>query len=212
MPRAKYGVFTPREPGMVEMIALRNPRVAGRTLATIVLVASLVPIALIDGSPASANVDSHFCAASQLAVAITSSSGANFAAGNVGIPFVIVNTSKDQCVLEGYPRLVAFPSSYRHHKVRFTNGGGMIFVAVKARPVIIPAGATASFGVDYGDAYNQGDPNGGPCLLKRMTVYLPTESHPYAIPFSANVELNFCYTGFQFEVTAIQSGPTAKRG
>ena len=147
-----------------------------------------------------------------MAVAVASSTGGYAAAGNEGIPFIIVNIGKRECMLEGYPRLSAYPASYRHQKVRFTDGGAMIFVAVKPKPVIIAPGSTASFGVDYGDAYDQGDPNAGPCLLKQMTVSLPVQPHPYSVPFSTNVDLNFCYAGFHFEVTAIQSGPIAKKG
>jgi len=105
-----------------------------------------------------------------LAVAVASSSGAYFAVGNVGTPFVIINISKSSCTLEGYPKLTTYPDTYKHNKVRLFSGGGMIFVAVQPKAVTIAPGSTASFGVDYADAYNQQDPNAGPCMTKHMMV------------------------------------------
>jgi hypothetical protein len=78
--------------------------------------------------------------------------------------------------------------------------------------VTIGAGATASFGLNYGDAYDQQDPNSGPCMTKKMQVFLPTRSHPFAQSYSATVDVNFCYAGFKFEITSIQSGPIARLG
>jgi hypothetical protein len=194
------------------MIALHGRHFASRTLAALVLSASLTAMAFsFASSPASANVEPHVCTSGQLAVAVASSSGGYSAAGNQGIPFIIVNISKERCVIEGYPRLSAYPSSYKHHAVKFTDGGAMIFVAVRPRRVVVAPGSTASFGVDYGDAYDQGDPNAGPCMLKQMTVHLPVQPHPYSVPFTTNVDVNFCYAGFHFVVTAIQAGPIAKQ-
>jgi hypothetical protein len=147
----------------------------------------------------------------QLAVAVGSSSGAYFAAGNVGIPFVIINISETACSLEGYARLTTFPASYKTNKVKVVDGGGMIFVPVRPKVVTIGAGATASFGLDYGDAYDQQDPSSGPCETKQMKVFLPTRSHPYSQPFTTTVNMNLCYAGFKFEITSIQQGPIAKR-
>jgi uncharacterized protein DUF4232 len=198
---------------MADVIALHRARRDTRAITALCLFVSLVAVTFsATSSPASANVDVHVCSSAQLAVAVPSSSGGYAAAGNEGIPFLIVNIGKRECMLEGYPKLKAYPASYKRQKVRFTDGGAMIFVAVKPRAVLIAPGSTASFGVDYGDAYDQGDPNAGPCLLKQMTVSLPVQPHPYSVPFSSNVDVNFCYAGFHFEVTAIQSGPIAKQG
>ena len=198
---------------MADVIERQHARLETRAITALCLLVSLFAVTLsLNGSPASANVPVRVCSSGQLAVAVASSPGGYAAAGNEGIPFIIVNIGKRECTLEGYPKLAAYPASYRHQRVRFTNGGAMIFVAVKPRSVIIAPGATASFGVDYGDAYDQGDPNAGPCLLKQITVTLPVQPHPYSVPFSTNVDLNFCYAGFHFEVTAIQSGPIAKQG
>jgi hypothetical protein len=195
------------------MVAVPRFHHFGRRLGVaMVMIFSLagleVPLA---SSPASANVDLYLCSSDQLAVAIASPSGAYFAAGNVGIPFIIVNISTQACVIGGYPRLEAYPASYKHHKVTFTRGGGMIFLPVRPRNVVLEPGSTASFGVDYGDAYNQGDPNAGACLLKEIKVFLPTQPHPYSQPFSTNVNVNFCYANFHYTVTSIQGGPIAKK-
>jgi hypothetical protein len=182
-----------------------------RAAATTLLAVSLFgAVAGSDTPVARAAAEFSTCSSNQLTVAIASHSGAYSAAGNQGIPFIIVNISKSTCALEGYPRLATYPAAYKHTKVKFTNGGGMIFIRVKPRVVIIAPGSTASFGVDYGDAYNQGDPNHGPCMTQLMTVYLPTRPHPYSQPFNTTENVNFCFAGFHFEVTAIQGGPIAK--
>ena len=188
-------------------------RELGRTLSATAMVLSVLGLSVTTSSSiADASTDVSLCATSQLAVAIASSSGAYFAAGNVGIPFVIVNIGKTTCSLTGYPRLRTYPAAYKTNKVKVVNGGGMIFVPVPPKVVTIRPGATASFGLDYGDAYNQQDPNAGPCMTKQMTVYLPTRSRPFSQPFTTTVNVNFCYAGFKFVITAIQGGPIANLG
>jgi hypothetical protein len=187
-------------------------RFPGRGLASTMLMLSVFGLSVTSSSSdASASSEVSFCAASQLAVAVVSSSGAYFAAGSVGIPFVIVNISKVTCALEGYPRLTTYPGAFENNRVKVVDGGGMIFVAVRPKVVTIGPGATASFGLDYGDAYNQQDPNAGPCLTKQMMVFLPTRPHPFEQPYTTTVNINFCYAGFKFDITSIQRGPIAKK-
>jgi hypothetical protein len=188
-------------------------RELGRSLSAAVMVVSVFGLSVTTSSSiASASSDVSSCAANQLAVAVASSSGAYFAAGNVGIPFVIINIGKTTCSLKGYPELTTYPAAYKTNKVKVVDGGGMIFIPVPPKVVTIRPGATASFGLDYGDAYDQQDPNAGPCMTKQMTVFLPTRSHPFAQPFTTTVNINFCYAGFKFEITSIQGGPIAKKG
>ena len=196
------------------MFALpKRLRELGRTLSATAMVLSVMGLSVTTSSSiADASIDVSSCATSQLAVAVASSSGAYFAAGNVGIPFVIINIGKTTCSLTGYPRLRTYPAAYKTNKVKVVDGGGMIFIPVPPKVVTIRPGATASFGLDYGDAYNQQDPNAGPCMTKQMTVYLPTRSHPFSQPFTTTVNVNFCYAGFKFDITAIQGGPIAKKG
>ena len=207
-----YDAHTPTQTEDDPMIAWqRNFRSSSRGLASLVMMLAVVGTSVTPStSIASASSEVSICASRQLAVAIASSSGAYFAAGNVGIPFVIINISKSTCALEGYPRLTMYPAGYRANKVKVVNGGGMIFVSVRPKIVIIGPGSTASFGLDYGDAYYQQDPNAGPCMTKQMTVFLPTRSHPFAQPYNTTVNINFCYAGFRFDITSIQRGPIAK--
>jgi hypothetical protein len=151
------------------------------------------------------------CSSSQLTVAVASDSGAYSAAGNHGFPLIIVNTSKSTCRLKGYPRISFYPSSYKGRSVKSLDGGGMIFVSVAPRWVVLRPGYTASFGVDYGDAYDQQDPNRGPCMTQSAQVSLPVRSHPYSVPFNTALEFNFCFAGFSVTVTSIQSGPIPRQ-
>jgi hypothetical protein len=150
------------------------------------------------------------CSTSQVEVAVANDSGAYAAAGNHGLPFIIINTSKTTCTLMGYPRISFSPDRYKGRTVKTVDGGAMIFVPVKARVVVLRPGYTASFGVDYGDAYDQQDPSSGPCETHGATVLLPVRPHPYSVPFNVALEFNFCYAGFSVTVTSIQSGPIPK--
>jgi hypothetical protein len=200
----------PKGQMIVSQLRLRS---SGRWLAAPVMMLSVLAISVSpDTSVASTSNEVSICSASQLAVAVESSSGAYFAAGNVGIPFVIINISRSTCALEGYPKLTTYPAAYKANNVKVVDGGGMIFVPVRPKVVTIAPGATASFGLNYGDAYDQQDPNAGPCMTKQMKVFLPTRSHPFAQPYATNVNINFCYAGFRFEITSIQHGPIAKVG
>jgi hypothetical protein len=68
------------------------------------------------------------------------------------------------------------------------NGGGGVFVTVPPRKVVIEPGATASFGLNYVDAANQGDPSGGPCLTQSVSARLPVRPHPYSVPHTVAAE------------------------
>jgi len=172
-------------------------------------VAGLVP--LTQPTIASASTLIPACSTSQITVAVEADSGAYSAAGNHGAAFVVVNVSRAACSLEGYPKLQFFPSSYKGKSIKVTdNGGGEIFVTVRPRLVVIKPGATASFGLNYGDAYNQGDPNAGPCMTQSVAASLPVRPHPYSVPFTVSMNLNFCFAGFHFGVTSIQHGPLPK--
>jgi hypothetical protein len=152
------------------------------------------------------------CSFSQIRIALES--GTYAAAGNEGYAVALINVSHAACSLEGYPNLSVYPSSYKGKSVQVThNGGGEIFAAVAPRRVFIQPGATASFGINFADAYNQGDPFNGPaCETQSANVRLPVTPDQYSIPQSVALKVNFCFTNFHFGVTSIQRGPLPKTG
>jgi hypothetical protein len=150
------------------------------------------------------------CSWSQLEVAVAWGPGA--AAGNLGIPFIIANVSKSSCTLSGYPKLSFSPNRYRNHSIRVAHNVGMIFGRVQPRAITIRPDEDASFGLNYGDAGNQSDPNGGPCIVHNIYVTLPVRANTYGQNFETTVDFNFCFTGFLVGVTSIQSGPLPKEG
>jgi hypothetical protein len=153
------------------------------------------------------------CSSNQLTVTADPGTGAYSAAGNEGVAFLIVNMSHWACTLKGYPKLRLYPSTYKGEPTTVgENHGSQIFATVRPRLVVIEPGATASFGLGYGDAYNQGDPNAGPCMTQSATTWLPVRPHPYSVPFRTAVDINFCFAGFHFGVTSIQRGPLPKQG
>jgi hypothetical protein len=94
--------------------------------------------------------------------------------------------------------------------MKVIDGGGMIYVAVPPRLVVIKPGADASFGLNFGDAANQYDPNGGACLVQDISVSLAVRPSGFPRNYETTVNFNFCYTGFKVSVTSIQSGPLPK--
>jgi len=175
------------------------------------LVAPLVT-AINSGATSGASTPSTVpkCSYRQLELAVAWGPGA--AAGNLGIPFIIANTSRTSCSLEGYPKFSFLPNRYQSQTLRVVHGGGMIFPRVKTRLVVIKPGADGSFGVNYGDAANQNDPSGAVCEARYVYVTLPVRINSFPQNYEASVDFNFCFTGFQVSETAIQSGPLPKEG
>ena len=185
----------------------------GRIISGLCLVSGLLVISLDSAPmPAFASSTAPTCAYDQLEVATTIDSGSGAAAGNEGLAFIIVNDGRSACTLKGYPKLRVVPSRYEGSSVKTVDGGGMIFLDVKPRLVTIGPDATASFGVDYGDAYNQQDPNTGPCLSDAFDFSFPVRDRPYLQYLGATESVNFCYAGFKFSVTSIQAGPIPRHG
>jgi hypothetical protein len=189
---------------------LRSRRRRFRPLLTAAVLLSVV-VGPLTATGVSASATIPTCTSNQLTVAVESDSGAYSAAGNHGFPFLIVNTSRSSCGLTGFPRISFSPPRYKGRTVKVVNGGGMIFVAVKAHTIVLRPGYTASFGVDYGIAYDQQDPSDGPCLTRSATVTLPVRPHQYSVPFNMALEFNFCFAGFSVTVTSIQSGPIPRQ-
>ena len=134
------------------------------------------PLTIAESVEASTAAATPTCSPNQITVAVEADSGAYSAAGNHAVPFAIINVGHAACSLEGYPKLQFYPSYYRGKSVKVTdNGGGQIFATVPPRRIVIEPGATASFGINYGDAYNQGDPNGAPCMTQSVTALLPVQ-------------------------------------
>jgi len=169
------------------------------------LVASSTSVAI--ASPAT-----RTCAYGQLDVVTASPSGAYVAAGNIGIPFYIVNISRSACSLYGYPRISFSPQTFHGKTLKVGHGDGMIFVAVKPHVVVLEPGYTASFAIDFTDAVNQQDPSGSACMTKTATVLLPVAKNQFESSYRPNVSFNFCFTGFGVALTPIQGGPIPKLG
>jgi hypothetical protein len=167
----------------------------------------LVSASPLSSTTASASTPIPTCSSNQLEVAVA---WGDVAAGNIGVPFLIANVSKTACSLEGYPKLTFVPSKYLKKAIRVSDGGGMVFVAVKPHLVVIKAGAVASFGMDFVDTMNQQYPKGAACTVRYVYVTLPERTTSAQINFETAVNFNLCYSGFGVEVTAIEAGPLPK--
>ncbi len=150
------------------------------------------------------------CSASQLTMTANLGHGAYNAAGNEGIAFIFVNVGERACTLRGYPHFRFTPSSYKGRRTTISHNGSAIFAPVTPRLIVLRPGGAASFGLNYGDAYNQGDPYAGPCQSKIAAASLPVQPRPYSTPLSTPLSVNFCFANFQFGVTSLQSGRRPK--
>jgi hypothetical protein len=180
-------------------------------LGTSLAITAMAILSLSLAVTASATPVTPTCLTNQIRIALETG-GEYAAAGNEGDAIALINVSHAPCSLEGYPKLRFYPSSYKGKSVRVThNGGGEIFAAVAPRRAILQPGATGSFGINYTDAYNQGDPYNGPaCKTQSVTATLPVSPDPYSVPQAASLSVNFCFTNFHFGVTSIQQGPLPK--
>jgi len=180
----------------------------GQIVAGVILFSST----FVSGTPlastiVSASTPVPTCSSNQLEVAVA---WGDVAAGNIGVPFLIANVSKTACSLEGYPKLSFVPSSYLKKTIKVSDGGGMIFVALKPHVVVIRAGAVDSFGMDFVDALNQQYPHGAACTVQDVYVTLPVRPSSFPTNFETSVNFNFCYSGFGVDVTSIEAGPLPK--
>ena len=160
---------------------------------------------------ASASAHPSTCSLGQLEVGVLNQNGADSAAGNEGIAYVVVNISKTLCSLEGYPEITTYPSTYEKRTMKITHGGGQIFEDVRVQLLYIEPGDTASFGLNYGDAANQRDPSAGPCMTQSVTISFPNRLQPKSGGYTVPTNLNFCYAGFRGTSTSLQSGPLPRR-
>lgn len=152
------------------------------------------------------------CSVSQLTMSTFNGRGAYSAAGNQAEAFIFHNISRRACSLKGYPKFRFVPDTFKTRSTKITHNGGQIFVAVPPRLVVIKPSGSASFGLSYGDAYNQSPIyNDVSCMTKTAWVWLPVQPHPYSIAFIAQLKINFCFAGFEFGITSIQSGQVPKR-
>jgi len=176
------------------------------------LIASVGAVTFFPSTDALATTAVPRCSASQLRMSIFDGRGGYSAAGNQAEAFIFRNTSKTVCSLQGYPKFRFTPDSFKGRSTKITHNGGQIFVAVPPRLVVIKPSDSASFGLSYGDAYNQSPIyNGASCMTRTASVRLPVQPRPYSIAFTSELKINFCFAGFQFGITSIQSGSVPKR-
>jgi hypothetical protein len=175
------------------------------TVSTIVLL-------LLCGAPVNAGASRSrvvpTCFHNQLEVAVAWDEPP--AMGSNGIPFIIANTSKSSCSIEGFPGLSIDPDRYKNRTVKVIKGGGGIFLSVKPRPVVIKPGADASFGLNFGDGSNQQDPIGAACTTQNIFVTLPVRVNQFPQNYETTVNFDFCAADFEAAVTPFESGPLPK--
>ncbi len=145
------------------------------------------------------------------------------AAGNIGLPIIIVNKGPSACVLRGYPALVINTQKPSPRAIRvLQHPQSQIYRAVKPARTVIAPGHFASFGISFVDALGQQFGNGPRCTVRRLIVTLPglapenaTMPHSWFITPHKGVErnmvgFNICFAGFKVGVTPIESGSTPR--
>jgi len=185
-----------------------RPRLSGMMIAAVFVAVAVLGVVSFS-SPAIAANKVPVCFHNQVVVAVAWDLPP--AAGSNGIPFIIANTSNSACSLEGYPKLIFINGKYKKHSVTVSDGGGGLFAAVRPRTVVIKPGGTASFGLGFGDAANQQDPNTVACTTQSIYVSLPVRDRQFSGNYETTVDINFCYSNFEFNVTPFERGPLPKQ-
>ena len=182
--------------------------IAFRLVSVVVLLMTLGSLASVTSSNiAVASPTTPTCFSSQLKMTADQGGGAYSAAGNQGVAFIFTNIGNTPCSLKGYPKFQFEPSSFRRRLIKITHGGGGIFASVSPRLVVLKPNAAASFGIDYGDAYNQSpDYNHATCITQSASAWLGVQARPYPVAFVAPVRINFCFADFKFRVTPVELG------
>jgi hypothetical protein len=172
--------------------------------------ALILPIFILNSSSrANSSTKASRCTYVDLEVATTWGTGG--LAGHFGVPFLIVNTSRYDCYLEGYPNL-RFSSDPMHHRIVVQHGtvknGAGAYAYVLPHRVLLKPGQIANFGMTAGDAANQQDRNRADCNVTAVYTELPVAG-PQQF-FENFIEFNLCFSDFTVITTAIQPGPVPR--
>lgn len=148
--------------------------------------------------PITTSIIASRCVVSQLGVSITNSQEA---LGNVGVVYVLRNTSSAACTLEGYPglALVTVAGNTTDLSPRHDAGAGYLFPAVPMRVVTLVPGKSGSFWVEF---------TGQSCEPSGQVQITPPSDHGHLTV--SNHNLLPCAT--HFEVSPVGLGiaqPTA---
>jgi len=129
-------------------------------------------------------------------------------AGNEGVPIVLTNVGGLACSLNGYPKLTLRTTGTPLQPISIAHspGSGM-WRREQPHPLELSPGATASFGVGFGDAYNQNlgttVANGPQCIITSAVIGLPSGGSKV---LRLTNQMNACFANYHFGVTPIEKG------
>jgi hypothetical protein len=186
-----------------------------RTLAalTVATIVSISPVGLLAGSSNAGAANVPTCSSKVLSLSLGFSQAA---AGNVGTPIVITNNGVTMCSIAGYPIVVAHTEAISPHPVTFVDRPrSQIYVVASVRTVDVAPRGTASFGISYGDAYDQQDGEGRDCFMSSITVQFRevAPARRITVHFTKGEDgfggpINSCFAGFEFGLTPVVKGST----
>jgi len=131
------------------------------------------------------------------------------AAGNEGVPIVLTNVGGLACSLNGYPKLTLRTTGKPLQSISIAHSpGSQVWRREQPRLLELSPGATASFGVGFGDAYNQNlgttVANGPHCIITSAVIGLPTGGSKV---LHLTNQMNACFANYHLGVTPIEKGP-----
>lgn len=135
-------------------------------------------------------------------MAITSGTGGS--AGNIGVPFLIANTGKKACTIEGFPTL-DFYSNGKHVKTTVQHKRSEIYAEPKPTLVTIGPDSVATFALTYTDGYAVAH-NTAACNVNSIQISLPT-INPDHERYGASFSFNVCQSNHDVSTTPIELGP-----
>ena len=130
------------------------------------------------------------------------------AAGNEGVPIVMTNVGGLACSLNGYPRLTLRTTGTPLRPISIAHSpGSQIWRSEQPHQMELSPGATASFGVGFGDASNQNlgttVANGPHCIITSAVIGPPTGGSRV---LRLTNHMNACFANYHFGITPIEKG------
>ena len=193
----------------------RRRRLLASALGLIVIAAVVIPLVTVMSSTPKPGAPSPVSAASGPQLQSCSIADLSFsvgqwraAAGNEGVPIVLTNVGGLACSLNGYPKLTLRTTDTPLQPISITHSpGSQIWRREQPHSMELSPGATASFGVGFGDAYNQNlgttVSNGPHCVITSALIGLPTGGSRV---LRLTNHMNACFANYHFGVTPIEKG------
>jgi hypothetical protein len=192
----------------------RRRRLVASAVGFIVIAAVVIPLVVVmsntpkPGAPSPVNASGPQLQTCSIADLSFSVGQWQAAAGNEGVPIVMTNVGGLACSLNGYPKLTLRTTGTPLRPISIAHSpGSQIWRNEQPHSMELSPGAAASFGIGFGDAYNQDlgttVANGPHCIVTSAVIGLPTGGSRV---LRLTNHMNACFANYRFGVTPVEKG------